>query len=85
MATEQRSLLSRSSTDWQTGQLQPIWGMPVEVPVPRNRIFIVITFKKSCLIADNGQLIVSLFASHGKREKGDSRIESPNIHQLFNG
>jgi hypothetical protein len=40
IATEHRSLLSRLSADWQTGQLQPICGMPVEVPVPKNRIFI---------------------------------------------
>jgi len=31
--------LSRVSEDWHTVQVQPIIGMPWEVPVPRNLTF----------------------------------------------
>jgi hypothetical protein len=33
------SLLSRGSSDWQTGHPHAITGTPCEVPVPRNVIF----------------------------------------------
>jgi hypothetical protein len=38
-----RNLLSLGLVDVQTGQLQPIIGMPVLVPVPRNVIFKLIS------------------------------------------
>ena len=37
---EDRVRQSRGSVDRQTLQSQPIWGIPVEVPVPKNLIFI---------------------------------------------
>ena len=36
-----RSRLSRGSRLVHTGQVQPVSGTPVEVPVPRNVIFIL--------------------------------------------
>lgn len=40
--TDERSRLSRGSADRHTSQEQPIMGTPVDVPVPKNSICILL-------------------------------------------
>src|SRR5574344_933291 len=37
---EQRNLLSRASAERHTSHVHPVWGTPVDVPLPRTVIFI---------------------------------------------
>ena len=61
-----RKRLSRGSLDVQTLQLQPITGMPCDVPVPRNVKCIIFLLCVSLLKTQNYTCLFVIFAIYKK-------------------